>query len=165
MYNSEVEDDHGELVGAVIVFRDVTQRREADEKLRSALAEVDRLRARLELENAYLQEEIRLTSNHRGVIGQSAAIQQVLQQVDLVAPTDAAVLITGEAGTGKETIARTIHEEPYFTTGPRGAMRGLPLCPTNTLSGCSMTSGYSRITRQMRSRSGSVPRGGAQVSE
>ena len=85
------------VVGAVIVFRDVSQRRDADEKLHAALAEVDRLRERLELENAYLQEEIRTETNPRGIIGQSAAIQQTLRQVKLVAPTTAAVLITGES--------------------------------------------------------------------
>ncbi|WP_207478908.1 sigma 54-interacting transcriptional regulator [Arenibaculum pallidiluteum] len=98
------------VVGAVIVFRDISQRREADERLRAALAEVDRLRERLELENAYLQEEIRLSGNHRGIIGRSAAVQKILQQVELVAPTDASVLVTGESGTGKELIARAIHE-------------------------------------------------------
>ena len=72
----------------MIVFRDISQRREADEKLRAALAEVDRLRERLELENAYLQEEIRIESNPRGIIGQSEAIQKTLRQVKLVAPTD-----------------------------------------------------------------------------
>jgi PAS domain S-box-containing protein len=98
------------VVGAVVVFRDVGERREAEEKLRAALAEVDRLRERLELENAYLQEEIRQTGNHHGVIGRSAAIQHILRQVELVAPTDANVLVTGESGTGKELIARAIHE-------------------------------------------------------
>lgn len=109
-YTSTPIRDKGVLVGAVIVFRDITQRREADEKLRAALAEVDSLRARLELENAYLQEEIRIENNHRGLIGQSVQVRNVLQQVDLVAPTDATVLITGEAGTGKELIARAVHE-------------------------------------------------------
>jgi PAS domain S-box-containing protein len=109
-YTSTPIRDHGHVVGAVIVFRDVTQRREADEKLRAAREEVDRLRERLELENAYLQEEIRIEGNHHGIVGRSAAIQKVLRQVELVAPTDATVLITGESGTGKELIARAIHD-------------------------------------------------------
>ena len=109
-YTSTPIRDRGVVVGAVIVFRDVSQRREADEKLHAALAEVDRLRERLELENAYLQEEIRIETNPRGIIGQSEAIQKTLRQVKLVAPTSAAVMITGKSGTGKELIARAIHE-------------------------------------------------------
>ena len=114
-YTSTPIRDRGTVVGAVIVFRDVSQRREADEKLHAALAEVDRLRERLELENAYLQEEIRIETNPRGIIGQSEAIQKTLRQVKLVAPTTAAVMITGESGTGKELIARAIHEASRAT--------------------------------------------------
>jgi PAS domain S-box-containing protein len=109
-YTSTPIRDRGELIGAVIVFRDISQRHEADEKLRAAHQEVDSLRERLELENAYLQEQIRLDGNHHGIIGESAAIQKTLKQVELVAPTDATVLITGESGTGKELVARAIHE-------------------------------------------------------
>jgi PAS domain S-box-containing protein len=109
-YTSTPIRDNGVLIGAVIVFRDVTQRREADEKLRAAHAEVEALRKRLELENAYLQEQIRIDGHHHGIIGRSAAIQKTLSQVELVAPTDATVLITGESGTGKELVARAIHE-------------------------------------------------------
>ncbi|UZE51383.1 sigma 54-interacting transcriptional regulator [Rhodopseudomonas sp. P2A-2r] len=109
-YTSTPIRDRSMVIGAVIVFRDVSARRAADEKLHAALAEVDRLRERLELENAYLQEEIRIETNPRGIIGQSQAIQQTLRQVKLVAPTTAAVMITGESGTGKELIARAIHE-------------------------------------------------------
>ena len=108
-YTSTPIRDRGTIVGAVIVFRDVTQRREADEKLRAALAEVEQLHKRLEQDNAYLQEEIRLQTDHRGIIGVSAAIQTTLRQIELVAPTEAGVLITGESGTGKELIARAIH--------------------------------------------------------
>jgi len=109
-YTSTPIRDRNVVVGAVVVFRDVSQRREADEQLRVALTEVDRLRERLELENAYLQEEIRIETNARGIIGRSDAIQNILRQVSLVAPTDASVLISGESGTGKELIARAIHE-------------------------------------------------------
>jgi transcriptional regulator with GAF, ATPase, and Fis domain len=109
-YTSTPIYERGAIIGAVVVFRNVSQRREADEKLRSALAEVQQLRERLELENEYLQEEIRLETNARGIVGRSEAIQAVLRQIQLVAPTDATVLITGESGTGKELIARGIHE-------------------------------------------------------
>jgi PAS domain S-box-containing protein len=109
-YTSTPIRDHGLVIGAVIVFRDITERKIAEEKLHIALAEVDRLRERLELENAYLQEEILSTNNHHEIIGQSDAIQGALKQIDLVAPTDANVLITGESGTGKELIARAIHQ-------------------------------------------------------
>lgn len=109
-YTSTPIRDRGVVVGAVIVFRDVSQRREADEKLRAAMAEVEHLRERLELENAYLQEEIRIETNPRGIIGRTAAVQKTLRQVSLVSPTDATVMITGESGTGKELIARAIHE-------------------------------------------------------
>jgi len=109
-YTSTPIRDRGDLIGAVIVFRDVSQRHEADEKLLAAHKEVDQLRKRLELENAYLQEQIRLDGNHHGIIGRSAAIGKTLKQVELVAPTDASVLITGESGTGKELVARAIHE-------------------------------------------------------
>ncbi|QDM00126.1 PAS domain S-box protein [Rhodopseudomonas palustris] len=108
--STPIHDRSGVVVGAVVVFRDVSQRHEADEKLHAALAEVDRLRERLQLENDYLQEEIRTETNPRGIIGQSEAIQTTLRQVKLVAPTAATVLITGESGTGKELIARAIHE-------------------------------------------------------
>jgi formate hydrogenlyase transcriptional activator len=57
-----------------------------------------------------LQEEINIEYDFAGLVGPSPAIQQVLKQVDLVAPTDASVLVTGESGTGKELIARAIHE-------------------------------------------------------
>lgn len=109
-YTSTPIRDHGRLVGAVVVFRDISDRKRADARLRSALAEVEALRHRLEMENAYLQEEIRAEHNYKEIVGKSAAIMTLIHQIELVAPTDANVLISGESGTGKELIARAIHE-------------------------------------------------------
>ena len=109
-YTSTPIEDHGRLVGAVVIFRDVSARREADRRLREALSQVESLKRRLELENAYLQEEIRAEHNHREIVGRSEAILHIIRQIELVAPTDANVLISGESGTGKELIARAIHE-------------------------------------------------------
>ncbi|MCC7254188.1 sigma 54-interacting transcriptional regulator [Hyphomicrobium sp.] len=107
-YTSTPIRERGRLIGAVIVFRDVTQRRESEARLQNAMEEVERLRQRLELENAYLKEEIEL--HHGEIVGASPPMQKVLRQIQLVAETDATVLITGESGTGKEMIARAIHE-------------------------------------------------------
>ena len=75
-----------------------------------AFEEIDVLRARLEEENLYLREEVTAALGMRDFVGESAALQKVLRQVQLVAPTDASVLITGESGTGKELVARAIHD-------------------------------------------------------
>jgi transcriptional regulator with GAF, ATPase, and Fis domain len=76
-----------------------------------AFAEIERLREQLELENSYLREEVRQAMPAAGrLVGQSAALRQVVQQIELVAPTGANVLILGESGTGKELVAREIHE-------------------------------------------------------
>jgi transcriptional regulator with GAF, ATPase, and Fis domain len=75
-----------------------------------AFEEIDRLRGRLEEENLYLREEVTAALGMGEFVGESQALQHVLRQVELVAPTDAAVLITGESGTGKELVARAIHD-------------------------------------------------------
>ncbi|MEA2080464.1 MAG: sigma 54-interacting transcriptional regulator, partial [Pseudomonadota bacterium] len=110
-YTSTPIVDNGELAGAVVVFKDITERKQAEQELRQAYAEVEQMKERLEAENVYLQEEIKVVRNFAGIVGQSHAIQQVLHQVELVAPTDASVLISGESGTGKELIACAIHEQ------------------------------------------------------
>jgi len=66
--------------------------------------------ARLQAQNEYLLEEIRSAHDFGDIVGESHGIRKVMQQIQLVAPTDAAVLINGESGTGKELVARAIHE-------------------------------------------------------
>nr|WP_240795319.1 sigma 54-interacting transcriptional regulator [Pseudomonas psychrotolerans] len=98
------------LVGAVVVFRDITERRSMETQLTSALEELQQLKQRLEEQNAYLQEEIHIEHSYREIVGQSEPILKIIKQIDVVAPTDASVLIHGESGTGKELIARAIHQ-------------------------------------------------------
>jgi transcriptional regulator with GAF, ATPase, and Fis domain len=74
-----------------------------------AFEEIEGLRERLEQENEYLRSEVR--QNLTGFVGKSPALQNILHQIELVAPTDTNVLITGESGTGKELVARAIHEQ------------------------------------------------------
>jgi len=109
-YTSTPIMEESRLIGAVVVFRDISERKRANEQLRSALDEVQTLKQKLEQENAYLQEEYLAEHNYKEIVGRSAVISRLIQQIELVAPTDAAVLVTGESGTGKELIARAIHE-------------------------------------------------------
>jgi formate hydrogenlyase transcriptional activator len=92
------------------VFANALTRKQADERLQSAYAEIQRLKEHLEQENTYLRQEIKLEYSHKFVVGKSAAIRAVLKKAEQVARTDSTVLVLGETGTGKELIARTIHE-------------------------------------------------------
>jgi formate hydrogenlyase transcriptional activator len=74
-----------------------------------AYREIDTLKNKLEEEKVYLEEEISSQFNFREIIGHSPSLKRALQDVQTVAPTDSTVLIFGETGTGKELIARAIH--------------------------------------------------------
>lgn len=88
-----------------------------------AFEEINRLRQQLELENTYLREEVNEALAFGTIVGRGAAIHTVLEHVELVAPTDASVLIVGESGTGKELVARAIHD--------RSRRRARPLVKVN----------------------------------
>jgi formate hydrogenlyase transcriptional activator len=88
-----------------------------------AYEEVRRLRDRLAAENVYLQEEIRREHNFDEMIGNSPALMEVLHKIDMVAPMDSTVLLMGETGTGKELVARAIHN--------RSARKDRPLVKVN----------------------------------
>lgn len=75
-----------------------------------AFEEIGRLKHRLELENEYLREEISQSQAFGDLVGSSPGLKKVLEQIELVAGTEASVLILGESGTGKELVARAIHQ-------------------------------------------------------
>jgi formate hydrogenlyase transcriptional activator len=75
-----------------------------------AFQEIEALRDQLSKANAYLEEEVRTEHNFGEIIGDSAVLRGVLQEVETVAPTGSTVLIRGETGTGKELIARAVHD-------------------------------------------------------
>src|SRR6202047_2160180 len=77
---------------------------------RLAYREVAELKDKLAQEKLYLEDEIRGEIDFEGIVGQSSALRHVLNLVETVAPSDSTVLLLGETGTGKELIARAIHE-------------------------------------------------------
>ncbi|QTA81845.1 AAA ATPase-like domain-containing protein, nuclease domain-containing [Desulfonema limicola] len=92
---------------------DLTKAKEEAEKSRhlaeTSLDEIKKLKAQLEAERMYLQEEIKLEYNHEHIIGQSNAINYIFYKIEQIADIDTNVLILGETGTGKELVARAIH--------------------------------------------------------
>lgn len=75
-----------------------------------AFQEIEALKDKLVNEKAYLEEEVRTEHNFGDIVGESAALRKVLEKVATVAPTDSTVLVCGETGTGKELIARAVHD-------------------------------------------------------
>ena len=97
------------LVGAVVTFSDITERKAAEVALRSAMTELEALKDRLAEENIYLREEINLDHRFEEIVGASPRLQKELRKIEQVAPTPTTVLILGETGTGKELFGRAIH--------------------------------------------------------
>lgn len=123
----------GESIGTFTVWSETKNRySEADAELLQEVAnqvalaianmksyeEIASLKARLEKENVYLREEIRTEHNFEEIVGNSTALLDLLRRVDQVAPTDSSVLIYGETGTGKELIARAIHNRSTRKSRP-----------------------------------------------
>ena len=81
-----------------VILRDINERKKAEADL-----------ANLQLENVYLQEEIKTQHAFEEIVGHSRAIKKVLKALETVAPTDASVLILGGTGTGKELVARAVY--------------------------------------------------------
>jgi len=93
-----------------ILEKQVVEKNKAAESLQEALHQVEDLKNRLEAENIYLQNEIKLNHNFSNIITQSPVLKIILEQIEQVAETTSTVLITGESGTGKELLARAIHD-------------------------------------------------------
>jgi DNA-binding NtrC family response regulator len=92
--------------------------RESEEKTRRAFEEIEALKSQLELRNDYLQEAVIEAKAFGDLVGQSAPLKHIVSQIDMVAPTEASVLILGETGTGKELVAHEIHQRSARKDGP-----------------------------------------------
>ncbi|MGI9238091.1 MAG: sigma 54-interacting transcriptional regulator [Woeseiaceae bacterium] len=91
-------------------YKDITEWVQANQKLQVALSEIEQLRDQLQEENLMLRDEVRAAHGFDTIIGNSQELRSVLDSAGKVAPTDVTVLICGETGTGKELIARSIHD-------------------------------------------------------
>jgi len=108
--------EHGKYTGAWVTARDITELKQAEAEvlrlnaeLKQHVAELTALKSVLEQDNAYLLDEIKADHNNHELIGSSPPFRELVDRIRLVAGTSATVLITGETGTGKELVARAIH--------------------------------------------------------
>src|SRR5262249_18049961 len=105
-----VSASRGVWGGCVITYTDITDKKQAQIALDDAMKEIRLLKDRLRMEDLCPKVDVKINPKFREIIGQSAALKNVQYLIEQVAPTDATVLILGETGTGKELIARAIHE-------------------------------------------------------
>src|SRR6266700_558377 len=113
-----VTNESGEVVEVIGTSMDVTEQRLAQAKLESAFEAIKQLKDRLHNENLVLREQIDQVFMFEEIVGSSPALQAVLENLHIVAPADSTVLIEGETGTGKELIARAIHNLSPRKGGP-----------------------------------------------
>ncbi len=111
-------DTSGKVDRMLVASKDVTERKQAERRLRQTLAENARLREELEHERDYLREEVNVAMNFGRIVGTSPALQQMLKRVEAVADTPASVLLLGESGVGKELVAHAIHARSPRSEGP-----------------------------------------------
>jgi len=102
-------DESGEITEIVGTVMDVTEQIAARAALETAFEQIKKLKDQLYNENIALREEVAQASMFEEIIGTSNALRSILEQISIVAPADSTVLIQGETGTGKELIARAIH--------------------------------------------------------
>ena len=108
-YTSTPIFEAGKVTGAVIVFRDISERKRIEIERQKDYAEIRHLKDLLEAERNYLRDEININANFGEIIGESPALMRTLAQIEAVANTSTSVLVLGESGVGKEMIARAIH--------------------------------------------------------
>ena len=99
----------GKLDGAVVVFRDISRRKQLEKERDEAFRKIKKLNEELEQERSYLREEIDQAVHFGEIIGESDSLRHTLEQIEAVATTPVNVLVHGESGVGKEMIARAIH--------------------------------------------------------
>lgn len=113
-----IKDNNGNILYALGMMLDITDKKIAEDKLQKAFSQIKKLKDQLDTENIYLKEEIKSIHGFENIIGNSLTLNYVLQRLKSVAPTDATVLVEGETGTGKELIARAIHNESLRKNKP-----------------------------------------------
>ena len=131
-----IKDDEGCSIGIVGTIRDISEQKRAEKEIQryrdhlenlvtertseltNALSEIQGFKDRLEAENINLREEIKLEHNYEEIIGKSDPLKYVLYRIEQVAPTDSTVLVLGQTGTGKELIARAIHNNSSRKSRP-----------------------------------------------
>jgi PAS domain S-box-containing protein len=124
-----IYNDFKTYMGVRASIRDIAQRKKAEEELRRShdileeevarrTAKVRSLQKRLQAENLFLKKELADSAAFGEIIGESPSIKTIISQIELVAPTQANVLILGESGTGKELVAREIHRHSHLKEHP-----------------------------------------------